>query len=118
MAKGHRIFETFRDTDGTPLIRVSLGPENAKYAVLEERDFVELVQSGLSPAWRLIAQGYVAAHSTKPNGGKNLSPARVLLSAGKGDLVFYLDNDKTNLRRSNLQLVKGKGAIRNDKELI
>jgi hypothetical protein len=114
--KGHRWFRAFRDNEGNKLIEVSLGTEGTRFAVIEEDAFLDLIRGGLSSAWRLVGKkGYVAAHG---KGEQNLSVGRVLLGAKQGDLVRYLDNDPTNLRASNLLLVKGKGAIRNDRELV
>ena len=47
-----------------------------------------------------------------------MAPGRVLLDAGAGESVKYLDGNKLNLRRENLALKKGKLGLRRDREYL
>ena len=69
---------------------------------------------GWSQRWTLNSSGdplhpewaYVRFPRTRANGSL-LSVARVLMNAGKGDIVRYRDGDRTNLRIDNLYLTRG-----------
>lgn len=111
-----RIFQSSRDEDGTPTVIVSLGRKGSKTCVIDEASFLELMEMRLSPTWDINPEGYVMTYSGKASGGK-VSPARVLMNAGIGEVVRYRDNDPRNLRRSNLEVIPG-NAIRKDKELV
>jgi hypothetical protein len=91
------------------IVKVSLS-NSKSYVKLYEDDFGELMGLGLTPRWRLAADGTPIA-SVLP--GKVMAVARVLLDATK-EKVRYLNGNKTDLRRENLILDArgGNGRIR------
>ncbi len=70
--------------------------------ILEERDFNELMDLGLSLTWTL-RHGVVWVRCN----GRAISVARLILDLGSGQVVKYLDKNPTNLRRSNLVVSNG-----------
>jgi hypothetical protein len=73
-------------------------------------DWQEWCRLRLPTRWTLNAAGnghaYVRAARTRAT-GHLFTPARVLLEAGRGQIVRYRDGDTTNLRRDNLYLASG-----------
>lgn len=102
-------------SEGGKLILVPLGRDTKAYAMIERGDYAFLVRLGLSPNWNLSAKGYPTAGATRATGGR-VSVARVLMDAGPGQTVRYRDSNPRNLRRENLELVKGGHALRRDRE--
>jgi hypothetical protein len=82
-------------------------------ATIYEDDFRLLMGLGLLPYWKW-STGQVCVG----NGNGNLSIARLLLDAGKGQKVVYLDQDRTNLRRENLVLSTGGGKSRTRDQIV
>jgi hypothetical protein len=73
-------------------------------AKLLEKDYNELVKLHVGLPWK-FAVGRVFVRS----GGRNLSIARLLLDAKKGEVIRHIDHDPTNLIRTNLLRVDGHG---------
>jgi hypothetical protein len=72
---------------------------------MEESDFNELIDLGLPVRWSL-RNGVVWARSH----GRHIGVARFLLDAKAGETVRYIDNDPTNLLRSNLVKTLGRSV--------
>lgn len=79
---------------------------------------VELLNSlGVSFAFDRSKNGYVSAPASRsPN--NHVSIARVLLNAKEGESVIYKDGSPTNLRRSNLILVRGGKSKHHDRSYL
>ncbi len=90
-----------------------LGP-----AVVDAADYDTLMRLGLSSQWLVNgpAPGYVRA---PVNGalGSLVGVSRIIMVAGAGRRVRYLDRNPLNLRRNNLRLVDGY-ATRIDAEAV
>jgi hypothetical protein len=97
-------------TKNTVLVPLSGG--RGGWAVVNEDDLALLESVGLSLRWtRDISSGAVSAPaSASPN--RHVSVSRVLLDAGEGEAVRFLNGDPTDLRRENLLLVDGSGTRR------
>jgi hypothetical protein len=96
------------------LITVSVS--NRFETTLYRDDYAVLLALGLSPSWFIWRSGYVATPAPySPNGHVNV--ARVLLDAGEGEVVRYVDSDKLNLRRENLLIEPG-FALRRDRAAL
>jgi hypothetical protein len=87
------------------LVTVPLSNSN-RTVTLDAVDFESLMAKGISPRWKLSQAGKVMV-------GNNHTVARLILDAGKGFRVRYLDNDPTNLRRTNLILANHSKPIIN-----
>jgi hypothetical protein len=85
-------------------------------AILYEDDFALLMDMGVSPRWAYNAatMGHVKCYC----GGKALSIARILVDAGKGERIQFLNGDRTDLRRDNLVIAKGAGILRDRDYLL
>jgi|GEM_PF-1580426 len=106
-----------KDEEGRPVVAVPLGPRGRHgYAVLYEEDFSLLEYLGVSPNWNINGGGYVICNASGAPGGK-VQVARVLLDAGQGQQVTFINHNKADLRRNNLRLVEGY-AQRRDREFI
>jgi hypothetical protein len=95
--------------DKNNLVQVPLD-DSDKPAILYESDFALLMDMGVSLRWNYNAgtMGHVKCYS----GGRALSIARILVDAGKGEKVQFLNGDRTDLRRDNLVVAKGAGNLR------
>ncbi len=94
--------------NATKLIkRIPLGPNGSKgEATIYQEDYDYLMSIGLSSSWNLWPNGYVIACAYKAK-GNNVSVPRVLLDARQGEVVHYVDGNRLNLRRDNLELYEG-----------
>jgi hypothetical protein len=96
------------DTDGRPIAVIPLA--NGGTAKMLAADWQEWNRLGLPTRWTLNPTGnghaYVRAARTRATGCL-FTPARVLLEAGRGQIVRYRDGDTSNLRRDNLYLASG-----------
>lgn len=98
MRKKIQVFHT-KDDKGKSIVSVPLANSD-RYATLNEQDFNELVELGISPAWKQGADGLV---QVSVPGRTNLTVARLIADASK-ERVRYLNRDKNDLRRDNLVL--------------
>jgi hypothetical protein len=94
-----------KETDQT-LVIVPLSNSNAKVK-LHEKDYDYLDSLGVGLPWKLF-QGYVAVR----NNNKDISIARLITAAGKGQTVTYADGNPLNLTRANLVIKGGAGKRR------
>src|SRR5258708_4416245 len=99
------------DDDGTQLVKVSL-KESPNFVTLNENDFHELLSLGIRPDWTYnFHSRYVVV--VRPNSWKNAIPvARIIMDAGRGESVKYLNNNTLDLRRKNLIIAPGSAQRR------
>jgi len=94
------------DADGSPVVRVPLA-KGRGIAVLNAEDFDELLRLGITARWcrNVAGPGYAYVRCAPPrdlNFGSLLSLSRLIMEAPAGVCVRYRDDDRCNLRRSNL----------------
>ena len=112
-----RPIETVSDGERA-LVRVPLGRSGKKFAELWQDDWDFLLKLGASSYWNSVGDhghGTVCARGAT---GNHVAIARVLLDAGPGETVRYLDGNKFNLRRENLRLVSSGWACRRDRDYL
>ena len=98
----------FTVEDGSVVVTIPLANGGGE-AVLDAGDFGELTDWRISTNFKLNNNGkrpfgYVRA---KQSGGDTVSVARFIVRAGRGEIVRCRDGNRTNLRRSNLELSSG-----------
>lgn len=104
------------EENGKTVYWVPLG-KSGKSAPIYQEDYEALLGYGVSKTWNDGLYSYVSAYC--PNiPGSRVIVARVLLNAGEGQTVRYLDGDRTNLRRENLILMKDSRAKRRDRDYL
>jgi hypothetical protein len=84
-----------RNEDGNKIVELQL--KNSGHCVLEESAFDLLMSLGIVPILTVV-EGSVVCRS----GNRHVCIARLLLDCGVNETVRYLDNNRKNLRRSNL----------------
>jgi hypothetical protein len=89
-----------------PIVTVPLSNSPLKVRLLE-RDYEYLEILGVGLPWKLYL-GYVAVR----NNDKDISIARLLTLADKGQKVSYADGSPLNLTRPNLVIKPGAGRHR------
>jgi hypothetical protein len=99
------------DANGQQLVHVALANTDQR-ATLHAEDFHRWLDAGFSRYWSFVSTGgqnqYVLANARSPtNSLRSLTVARWIAKAGRGQLVSYADGDRLNLRRDNLELVRG-----------
>lgn len=97
--------------DGQRLVHVALANTDQR-ATLYAGDYQRWLAAGFSPFWSLTSTGgrfrYVlAAARSVSNSCRSLTVARWIADAGKGQRVSYIDGDRLNLCRENLELAQG-----------
>jgi hypothetical protein len=90
------------DDDGEPVVTVSLTNTDKK-AVLYQEDYNKLIEQGLDPRWKFLQNRVVL------RGERKIAISRLIMKAGKGDIIKYLDWNPLNLKRTNLMVAKGAG---------
>ncbi len=104
------------EENGKTVYWIPLG-KSRKYAPIYQEDYELLRELGIGKTWNDGLYSYVSAYC--PNiPGSRVIVARVLLNAGEGQTVRYLDGDRTNLRRENLILMKDSRAKRRDRDYL
>jgi hypothetical protein len=99
------------DQDGKDVVLVPLS--NVQKVVLYETDLDLLMELGCTPRF----SSHLGIVKFRPLRGFDISIARLLLDAGNKQKVLYLNNNKLDLRRTNLVLAKGRGTRNERKEL-
>lgn len=106
----------FKNPDGNEhVVQVPLD-HNEKPATIYEDDFKLLMDMGVSPRWSYNAS--TMGHVKVSCNNKLLSIARILVDAGKGQKVQFLNGDRTDLRRDNLVVASGAGNQRDRDYLL
>jgi hypothetical protein len=88
------------------IVIAPLSNSSSKVRLLEG-DYEYLDSLGVGLPWKLF-QGYVAVR----NNNKDISIARLITAAGKGQTVSYADGNPLNLKRANLVIKGGAGKRR------
>lgn len=110
-------FVTTLNENGRDICYVPLGRGGDLCAVIWKEDFDFLIRLGITANWTKGGSNYVTCNSSKVPGNK-LQVVRVLLNAGPGEKVRYLDGNSYNLRRENLIVVPSSYAKRRDRDFI
>jgi hypothetical protein len=100
-----------RSETGEHIVLVPLASRKP-FARMWAHDFQRLMERGLSPSWSLSNKNFVMVWL--PAAKRQASVARILLDAGAGQIVWYLDGDCTNLCRDNLALLPSRKATNRD----
>jgi len=100
------------DPCGRRIARIELAKLPGVFATVDAADYDEWLSQGLSPRWYLNADGprsnaRLVFRLARVAGGV-AGVARHLLNPGNGRKVLYRDDDRLNLRRSNLFSTPGK----------
>jgi hypothetical protein len=91
----------YRTADGLVLVRLRHTDEQA---YLDAADFDNLLERGIPTDWVRNPSSYMKV-AVRLKGDPNLTPiARLIVQAGEGTSVRYIDDNVLNLRRSNLLL--------------
>ncbi|MFC5525733.1 hypothetical protein ACFPPA_08245 [Rhodanobacter ginsengisoli] len=99
------------DHDGRPIAHVALSGTNQRAKILVE-DLERVLAAGYSPCWAYTCtdriRWYVQARTYNPRGRpRSVTIARLVVQAGKGQVVRYADGDHLNLLPENLLVKKG-----------
>lgn len=110
------------DANGQHLAHVAMANTDQR-ATLYADDLERLLLAGFSPYWQWCKTNqrfrYVLANARTPTGKKrSITLARLIAGAGKGQMVEYIDGDRSNLRRDNLQIVRSSGRTRTPADSI
>ena len=97
---------------------VPLGRAGSLEAAIYLEDYETLMELGLSGNWFAIPPANYVSVSAKRGPGRKVLVARVLLDAGEGEVVKFLDGNPLNMRRDNLAVVPSKLGSRRDREFI
>lgn len=88
-----------------------------QWVAVDAEDFDRSIAAGLGSQWYLNASGqgtpYVRATLMR-SGGRLVSVAGFLMGDHRRRQVRFLDGDRLNLRRSNLELKERRGRVRPD----
>jgi hypothetical protein len=99
--------------NGRKILIMPVSNSPRKKIKITEDDYNELAELGVGLPW-LWALNQVWVRC----GGRNLAVARLLLDAGKGEVISYLDQDTRNLVRSNLVRGPGNGKYRTRDRIV
>jgi hypothetical protein len=99
------------DPNGERIVVVPLSNSHLNAKVIE-KDYNELDSLGAGLPWKLV-QGQIVVR----NNNKNLNVARLIVDAGAGVKVWFIDGDTLNLCRSNLIKTSGNGLHRTREQL-
>ncbi len=113
-----RLIKTISKDDGRTVALVGLGRAGDPIAMIYLDDFEFLMQLGITANWTCMPVGNYVTCNSYNNSGSKLQVARVLLDAGPGTSVRYVDGNPLNLRRENLTVVASRKAIRRDRDFV
>lgn len=97
------------DPNGVEVAHVPLA--DGQTATLDKADHDAMRAAGWSDRWCLVSDGgphlaYVRVAQNNATGNL-VTVARIIMEAGRGQVVRYRDRDRTNLRRANLYVAQG-----------
>ena len=103
-----RQYNVVKTKAGDSVAIVPLGPNGVHgECILDKADMDRLLAMGISTNWNYNH----GAVTTKKN---TITIARAIMEAGPKTFIKYLDGNSKNLRRSNLELRKGRKAAKTD----
>ncbi|MBA2077048.1 hypothetical protein [Rhodanobacter sp. PCA2] len=110
------------DADGQRLAHVAMANTDQR-ATLYAEDLDRLLVAGWSQHWSWCKTNprfrYVLAYARTPAGKqRSITIARLIAGAGKGQVVEYIDGDRSNLRRDNLRIVRGSGRTQTPADAV
>lgn len=85
---------------GTQIVRVPLA-RIGEHAMVDYDDYVALIKSGVSLAW-FASAGKTRRYVCVKRDHRVVPIARLIVGAGKGQVVGYRDGNPMNLQRANL----------------
>ena len=98
------------DEFARPIVRVEMSNLPNVFATLDAADYDRLLSEGVSQRWFINSNGtgasYVRAADANAKGGLVLI-ARLVLAAGRGQVVHYASLDRLDLRRKSISLKGG-----------
>ncbi|HUI14195.1 MAG TPA: hypothetical protein VL048_12085 [Xanthobacteraceae bacterium] len=100
----HEIVHSLEDNRKIVVVPLANSCRNVK---LDETDYRELEHLGVGLPWRW-SQEQVWVR----NNNRNISVARLILDADKGEKISFKDGDPSNLVRSNLVRIPGSSQYR------
>jgi hypothetical protein len=101
------MYEIMHSVEGTrPIVIVPLTNSERKVK-LNEDDYLELERLGVGLPWRWNQEQVWVR-----NNNRNISVARLILDADKGEKISFKDGDPSNLIRSNLVRIPGSSKYR------
>lgn len=111
-ARARRNVYSFTDNQGRACTSITLA-RNAGTARILSADIAVLKRADVSLNWFLNEAGtprsYVRGHQ---RGGNTVTIARIITGARPDQHIHHLDGDRLNLRRDNLQVIKGRACAR------
>ncbi|WEK51830.1 MAG: hypothetical protein P0Y66_07595 [Candidatus Kaistia colombiensis] len=105
----------FIDEFGAAALKVPLDNHGLNHAIVHPHAYQWVLDSGLIGAWLLNANGrgrrYVRSWTPGSNGTLTLI-ARVIMDAGPGEIIRYVNGDSLDLRIMNLRSMRGRATRR------
>jgi hypothetical protein len=120
MTRKRRTITDRRDEKGKKIVLVPLSDKaNGRHtAIVYEKDWDELIALGLSPRWRFKIDGKFRRVTVWNTGAhREVEVARLIVAAGPGQGIVYVNNNPLDLRTGNLGLGTGRGKYK-DRDLI
>lgn len=74
------------------------------HALIDKEDHLRLIEAGYGGSWFLNDPGSGKKYVCLGHGGTNKKVARLIMDPPRGYVVRYRNNDRKDLRRSNLVL--------------
>lgn len=101
------------DRDGRAIVRVEISNKRGIFVTMDAADYDDWIVSGRSTRFFLNRNGpltgtYRVIYSEPSVAGKKAGVAREIMQPGRGRVVHYRDQDRLNLRRSNLLVELGR----------
>lgn len=104
--------------EGRAFVRVPIGRSGERFAEIWADDWEFLRRLGTPGNWNCAGdKGHVTVCAPRAS-GNHIAVGRILLNAGPGETVRYRDRNPLNLKRENLQLVKGGWSCRRDRDYL
>ena len=104
------------DEEGQELAHAAVAGSTER-ATMYAEDYRRIVGANWSIHWHFTSTGhkhkYVLVNARSAAGhARTLTVARLVADAPRGRRVYYVDGNRLNLRRDNLSLHKGRGAVK------
>lgn len=101
---------------GREVVLVSVNKAADKVALIYREDYELLLALGVPPNWVTTPQSMSVCCTGK--GARKLGVARILVDAGAGQRVVYLDGNPLNLKYDNLKLESHGMPFRRDRDFL